>query len=863
MRRAACAALLLGIALHAGPGGARSPARKCQKACRQRIVECAQIGKRRKCRGAILRGCKREGLAYCGFGFHLDAGIAPANTTLPAGDPLAAVAVAGGTPAVFVADQLAVQPHDRAELDDLLARTGGTVLTDDTVPPRPDGQPLPPEVARPATYLVKVDPGKVDLLGFAGDAIHVGVSGSFAVSSMAGAKLLALATHELAAGRRVGANFVLEGSYLSSTQEAPKKGGGYDDAFATPQFGPTGSKANVPKAWQLVTAKPPPRRARVAIIDGGFWLDESTGDPLSVAGGASDLPSTPWQAAFNCSFPFACGVGANAGGVNPSSCTGGSTCHWHGNGAAGVALGILNNRYGAAGTGGLVADPILIRRDGDGFYTGAAIRTAVAWGADVISMSFGTECDNSFCDLGMEAVGLYPAERYAAEQGVVMVAAAGNGADVGGGDFVGFNTHSVPCRNDHVICVGALADGANTAIRYSNWGPFVDIWAPTNIPVMPDGDNASVHSFGGTSAATPFVAGIAAMLRAYDGSLTSDDVDGILWQTGWHDSADPHVDGYVNAFAAVHKVAGTAPPEITVLAPKQNATVDINNLGGTPFQAQANDLEDGPNCCTITWFSLKDGPMGEGKSITYQFPDLGVRLITATAEDSEGGTTSVNFAINVVESPPDVVIDQPTPSAQVFEDTLVTLSGRDLGLGICQFHPQNGHWTSDGKSDSVPQSGCTVSATFHGTGPRLLTFTVIGPHGTPGSTSVAVTVVPKPAVFASIVAPTANQGFNVDNCDQILLEADAGGQNPLTYGWVWQADGLGCAPFTITPVCPITSLACISAPPPMVTFLSFWDTCAQRPPCTGSGQLELQITDALSQNAAATPVPISLLVNPH
>src|SRR5579884_461473 len=861
-RRTACAAVLLGILLDAGPAAARGLGRKCQKACRQRIVECAQMAKRRKCRTTILRGCKHQGLAYCAFGFHLDPTMAPPTPTNADGFPLAAVAVEGGKPATFIANQLAIEPRDRGELEDLLARTGGKVLMDDTVPPRPDGQPLAAQFGGPSRYLVEVDPSKMDLLAFAGDATRTGMSGSFAVSSEAGAKLLALAIHEAAAGRRVGANFVPEGSYLSSTQEAPASGGGYDDAFATPQFGPTGSKSNVLKAWQLVTAKPPPRRARVAIIDSGFWLDPNTGHPLSVAGGMSDLPPNPWQAAFGCFFIFGCGSVPIAAGASNVPCTGGQ-CPWHGNGAAGVATGILDNRYGAAGTGGLVADPILLRRDDDGFAIGAAIRTAVAWGADVISMSFGCECDNSFCDLGLEAAGEYPALRNANENGVVLVAAAGNGADIGGGDFVGFNTHSVPCRGDHVICVGALADNSNTGMRYSNYGPFVDIWAPTDIPVMPDGDKGFVHSFGGTSASTPFVAGIAAMLRAYDGSLTSDDVGGILWQTGWHDSSDPKVDGYVNAFAAVHKVAGTAPPEITVLTPKPNATVDIDNLGGTPFQAQANDLEDGPNCCTITWHSLKDGPLGQGQSITYQFPDLGVRLITATAEDSEGGTTSVNFAVNVVESPPSVVIDSPIPQAQIFEDTLVTLSGRDLGLGICQFHPQNGHWSSPGMSDSVPPSGCTVSAMFHGTGPRTLTFTVIGPHGTPGSTSVMVTVVPKPPFFASIVAPVANNAFNVDNCDQILLEADAGGQDPLTYAWTWQADGIGCAPFTITPVCPILNVACVSQPPPGVTFLAFWDTCAQRPPCLGTGQLKLGITDALNQTAAATAGPITLLVNPR
>src|SRR5579884_3493659 len=113
-RRTACAAVLLGILLDAGPAAAR--------------------GLGRKCRTTILRGCKHQGLAYCAFGFHLDPTMAPPTPTNADGFPLAAVAVEGGKPATFIANQLAIEPRDRGELEDLLARTGGKVLMDDTVP---------------------------------------------------------------------------------------------------------------------------------------------------------------------------------------------------------------------------------------------------------------------------------------------------------------------------------------------------------------------------------------------------------------------------------------------------------------------------------------------------------------------------------------------------------------------------------------------------------------------------------------------------------------------------------------------------------------------------------------------------------
>jgi hypothetical protein len=178
-----------------------------------------------------------------------------------------------------------------------------------------------------------------------------------------------------------------------------------------------------------------------------------------------------------------------------------------------------------------------------------AIRTAVAWGAEVISMSFGYACDNMFCDLFFED-NIYAALRHARDNGCVLVAAAGNSS--GSGDGV------VPCKADEdVICVGALADNTNVAISYSNSGNKVDIWAPTNIRAIYGEDPSgglTLTTFGGTSASCPFVAGVCAVLKAYDPTLTSAQVTQILRDTAWTDSPDPKVTHYINAYAALRRV---------------------------------------------------------------------------------------------------------------------------------------------------------------------------------------------------------------------------------------------------------------------------------------------------------------------
>jgi hypothetical protein len=215
------------------------------------------------------------------------------------------------------------------------------------------------------------------------------------------------------------------------------------------------------------------------------------------------------------------------------------------------------------------------------------------------------------------------------------------------------------------------------------------------------------------------------------------------------------------------------------------------------------------------------------------------------------------------EAPPDVVIDQPDEGDHVFEDTPITLAGHDLGLGRCQTSPQSGHWTSDNVADQIPANGCMVTATLHGTGQHLLTFTVNAAGGTPGSTSVHVTVDPKPAVVASILAPSDGTSINVDNCDDLELDAYATGAQPLTLTWTWQADQLGCAPFTMTTSCPIQFFICTVQPPPD-TYFTYWHSCGPpEPPCIGTGTMQLQVTDMLNQTANAKPVNVTIVRNPH
>jgi hypothetical protein len=476
------------------------------------------------------------------FSYSVDPALTP-SPQVRAGKTLAAAKSAGGLVHLFIEDEILIRPKDDAELQAFLERTGGTVIGDDRVPEPPPGSgiQLRPEDRVPTLYVVRVDPTRFSLEGFEANAQRAGLRGATVFSGERAARLLAGIVGERVRGLKVSPNFVAEpADVLFRTEEHPL-GGSFEDALSYPFFSETGSRSSVALMFQLIAASPPARRARVAIIDGGFWLDR-TGASLS-----PDLPGTPWQYDFTDNDYV-------ADGTNPSSC-GDSPCPWHGTGAAHVAVARLNNQYGAAGTGGQVADAMLFKIDL--FHVGGvarAIRTAVAWGADVISMSFRYNCDNAFCDLFFED-NIYAALRHARDNWRVLVAAAGNETQSADG--------KVPCKADEdVICVGALDDNTNVRIDYSNYGSKVDIWAPTNIRAVygsaPSGP-APTGTFGGTSASAPFIAGIAAALKAYNPSLTSAQVNEILRRTAWTDSPDRNVSHYVNAYRALREVVRFKP----------------------------------------------------------------------------------------------------------------------------------------------------------------------------------------------------------------------------------------------------------------------------------------------------------------
>lgn len=231
----------------------------------------------------------------------------------------------------------------------------------------------------------------------------------------------------------------------------------------------------------------------------------------------------------------------------------------HGTHVAGIAAAVGNNGRGVAGVaGGSKIMPVKVMGDngtGGMSYVINGIKYAVDRGAKVINLSLGST--------GVSQA-MQDAVNYALNRGVVVVAASGNqNGPVG-----------LPGNNQGVVTVGAV-DSSGARASYSNYGPELDVMAPGSQIYSSYIGSASNYTYlSGTSMATPFVAGVSALVKAANPSLTSAQVLNILQRTA-KDLGTPGFDNYtgyglVDASRAVDLALGTSPTPAPTPSPSPN-----------------------------------------------------------------------------------------------------------------------------------------------------------------------------------------------------------------------------------------------------------------------------------------------------
>ncbi|MFJ6741870.1 type VII secretion-associated serine protease mycosin [Streptomyces sp. NPDC091279] len=237
----------------------------------------------------------------------------------------------------------------------------------------------------------------------------------------------------------------------------------------------------------------------------------------------------------------------------------------HGTAMAGIIAGHGHGVGDADGVMGLAPDakilPVrVILEDGDparakarstrGNALAEGIRWAADHGADVINLSLGDDSASAHPEPSEDE-----AVQYALKKGVAVVASAGNGGEKG--DHV-----SYPAAYPGVIAATAV-DRYGTRAAFSTRRWYATVSAPGVDIVIADPDHKYYQGWG-TSAASAFVSGAVALVKAAHPGLTPAQIKKLLEDTardapvGGHD--DSRGFGLIDPAAAL-KAAGRLTPE--------------------------------------------------------------------------------------------------------------------------------------------------------------------------------------------------------------------------------------------------------------------------------------------------------------
>ena len=329
----------------------------------------------------------------------------------------------------------------------------------------------------------------------------------------------------------------------------------------------------------------------------------------------------------------------------------------HGTHVAGIAAAMTNNGVGVAGMSwGARIMPIRVL-DASGSGWSSDIISGINWaysnGAKVLNLSLGGPSYSASMQSAVTA---------AHNAGSLVVAAMGNCRTAGPGCPTA-NPTSYPAAYTNVMAVAAT-NRSDTYAYYSQYGAHCDIAAPggamTSIhdsngiySTMPtydvdmtgDGFYKNYDYLQGTSMATPYVSGLAALIWSATPGLTPAQVQQIMQNTavdlgpaGW-DANYGH--GRINPLAALQSIALTAPTLSPINNPDNDGNYQVNwsaVSGATAYKLQEDDNADFSSPTTrYSGANTQVAISGQAVGLWY----YRVRAIAGGAESSWSNTVSV------------------------------------------------------------------------------------------------------------------------------------------------------------------------------------------------------------------------------
>jgi thermitase len=350
----------------------------------------------------------------------------------------------------------------------------------------------------------------------------------------------------------------------------------------------------------------------------------------------------------------------------------------HGTHVAGIIAAVMNNGIGVAGLAQvkIMAEKALNSTGwGDEVDLANAITDAVTKGARILSNSWGGDSESEL---------IHDAIRYAYNQGVLVVAAAGNSIQ---------STLFYPAAYSEVISVAAT-DEFDSKAYFSNWGdwielsaPGVDIYStmPTYHVTLNDEGYASNYDYmSGTSMACPQVAGVAALVWSSFPNASRDWVREQLRSSADDMGFHPYFGyGRINARKAVEQAPSAHDVVLYSYETSRHVqpgdevlfNVTVFNFGlSSESDVGVQLLVDSVQTDSVTVSSL---PSGSYSDVTLAWRPLSARMynITFYVVPVPGQTNAANNVFSLAIEAYFLVTVDPT-SGPV--GTTVTVNGRDF-----------------------------------------------------------------------------------------------------------------------------------------------------------------------------------------